>query len=92
MPRSVPAWASVRHIEPVQVPAYMFGRYLVFSASLAWALIDRQAPAVNIGYRPNDRLAELTISSTCAEIALGMPMPPNCGSPPTPTQPPSANA
>jgi len=34
----------------------------------------------------------LTISSTCAEIALGIPMPPNCGCPPTPTQPPSANA
>jgi hypothetical protein len=25
-------------------------------ASLAWALIDRQAPAVSIGYRPNARL------------------------------------
>ncbi|MNN56899.1 hypothetical protein D3C81_1718590 [compost metagenome] len=76
IPRSVPACGSVRHMEPAQMPAYMFGRYAAFSSSLAWALIDRQAPAVSIGYRPNDRLAELTISSTWAETALGMPMPP----------------
>ncbi|MNC33882.1 hypothetical protein D3C75_822920 [compost metagenome] len=76
IPRSVPACGSVRHMEPAQTPAYMFGRYAAFSSSLAWALIDRQAPAVSIGYRPNDRLAELTISSTWAETALGMPMPP----------------
>jgi hypothetical protein len=49
---------------------------LSFSSSLAWALIDRQAPAVSIGYRPKARLEALTISSTCAEMALGMPMPP----------------
>ncbi|MNH41978.1 hypothetical protein D3C79_1035800 [compost metagenome] len=90
MPRSVPACGSVRHMEPAHTPAYMFGRYFSFSASLAWALIDRQAPAVSIGYRPKARLEALTISSTWAEMALGMPMPPNSGSPPTPTQPPSA--
>ncbi|MCY1185708.1 hypothetical protein D3C81_1624780 [compost metagenome] len=64
MPRSVPACGSVRHMEPAQIPAYMFGRYFSLSSSLAWALIDRQAPAVSIGYRPKARLDELTISST----------------------------
>ncbi|MNR13565.1 hypothetical protein D3C85_1299750 [compost metagenome] len=49
MPRSVPACGSVRHMEPVQTPAYMFGRYFSFSSSLAWALSDRQAPAVSMG-------------------------------------------
>ncbi|MNN78138.1 hypothetical protein D3C81_1946610 [compost metagenome] len=77
-------------MEPAHTPAYMFGRYFAFNASLAWALIDRQAPAVSIGYRPKARLEALTISSTWAEMALGMPMPSNSGSPPTPTQPPSA--
>src|SRR5690606_1489104 len=90
MPRSVPACGSVRHMEPAQTPAYMFGRYWFFSPSLAWLRIDRQAPAVSIGYRPKDRLAELTISSTWAPITLGMPAAPNSAEPPPPPEPPSA--
>src|SRR5690349_223565 len=53
-------------------------------------LIDRQTRIVCIGYRSNARLAELTISSTWADIALGMPTPPQVGSPQTLIRPPSA--
>ncbi|CDI92702.1 hypothetical protein BN889_04671 [Pseudomonas aeruginosa PA38182] len=48
MPRSVPACGSVRHMEPAQVPAYMFGRYLFFSSSLPCASRARQAPAERV--------------------------------------------
>ncbi|MNC57274.1 hypothetical protein D3C75_1069220 [compost metagenome] len=75
-PRSVPACGSVRHIEPAQRPWYMGGRYSACKASLAWLSSARQAPAVSIGYRPNDRLAALSISSSWAPITFGMPMPP----------------
>ena len=90
MPKSVPAWGSVRHMEPAHWPLYMLGRYFCFSSSLAWALSDRQAPAVSIGNRPKEILAALTISSSWAVSILGMPMPSYSGAPPTPTQPPSA--
>jgi hypothetical protein len=36
-------------MEPVQTPAYMFGRYFSFSSSLSWAFSYWQAPAVSIG-------------------------------------------
>ncbi|MNP44918.1 hypothetical protein D3C76_1388010 [compost metagenome] len=51
MPRSVPACGSVRHMEPAQVPAYMFGRYWFFSSSLACASRAKQAPEVRAEYR-----------------------------------------
>mmetsp|Transcript_1327 Transcript_1327/g.1771 ORF Transcript_1327/g.1771 Transcript_1327/m.1771 type:complete len:288 (+) Transcript_1327:787-1650(+) len=89
IPRSVPAWGSVRSMAPDQTPEYMLGRYFSFSSSLPWASSARQAPAVSMGASPNAMLAPCIISSNCATRVLGMPMPPKSGLPPRPFQPPS---
>src|SRR5690554_2631175 len=73
MPRSVPAWGSVRSMAPAQTPEYMLGRYFCFSSWLPWASRARQAPAVSIGARPNDMLAPCIISSNWATRVMGMP-------------------
>ncbi|MNN96301.1 hypothetical protein D3C81_2152630 [compost metagenome] len=56
-PRSVPAWASVRHMEPAQRPSYIGGRYRLFRVSLAWASRARQAPELKAEYRAKLELA-----------------------------------
>ncbi|MNG05137.1 hypothetical protein D3C84_883110 [compost metagenome] len=57
IPRSVPAWASVRHMEPAQRPSYIGGRYRSFKVSLAWASSARQAPELNAEYSAKLELA-----------------------------------
>src|ERR1700704_5752773 len=89
--RSEPACGSVRFMVPVHLPLTRFGRYVSFCASDPWRINDATTPAVSIGQRQNDMLAEFHISDVCAEMICGNPCPPYCGSQLRPVQPPCEN-
>src|SRR5882672_4215915 len=76
---------------PVHLPDTRFGRYSAFWWSEPWRISAATTPAVSIGHRQNDMLAEFHISEVCAEMMCGSPCPPNCGSQFSPVQPPSEN-
>src|SRR5882672_4510691 len=76
---------------PVHLPDTRFGRYSAFWWSEPWRISAATTPAVSIGHRQNDMLAEFHISEVCAEMMCGNPWPPYCGSQFNPVQPPCEN-
>src|SRR5579872_524278 len=76
---------------PVHLPLTRCGRNVRFCASDPCLVSEATTPAVSMGHRQNDMLAEFHMSDVCAERIGGKPWPPYAGSQLSPAHPPLEN-